>query len=81
MRNHKILHQLLADETGVLAFEWVLLAILLSVGIIGGMAVFRDTTVLKFGDVANSAVHLDQSCSGSCLIHNYSDSPGTVTAE
>lgn len=81
MRNHKFLHQLLADETGVLAFEWVLLAVLLSVGIIGGMTVFRDTTVLKFGDVANSAVHLDQSCGGSCMIHDYSDSAGTVTAE
>lgn len=81
MRNHKILHLFLADETGVLAFEWVLLAVLLSVGIIGGMAVFRDTTVLKFGDVANSAVHLDQSCSGACLIEAYSDSPGTVTAD
>jgi hypothetical protein len=45
------------------------------------MAVFRDTTVLKFGDVANAAVHLDQSCSGACLTHDYSDSAGTVTAD
>ena len=81
MRNHKILHLLLADETGVLAFEWVLLAVILSVGIIGGMAVFRDTTVLKFGDVSNAAVHLDQSCSGSCQTHDYVDTAGTVTAE
>lgn len=81
MRNHKNLHLLLDDESGVLAFEWILLAVILSVGIIGGMAVFRDTTVLKFGDVSSAAVHLDQSCGGSCLIHDYSDSAGTVTAE
>ena len=81
MRNHKILHLLLAEETGVLAFEWVLLAVILSIGIIGGMAVFRDTTVLKLGDLANSAVHLDQSCGGSCLTEDYSDSPGTVEAQ
>ncbi|MCR5163380.1 MAG: DUF2897 family protein [Thermoguttaceae bacterium] len=81
MKNHKFLHLLFTEETGVLAFEWILLAVILSVGIIGGMVVFRDTAVLKFGDVSNAAVHLDQSCSGSCLTHDYVDSPGTVTAE
>jgi len=81
MRNSKILHQILADETGVLAFEWAILAVILSLGLIGGMAVFRDTTVLKLGDVANAAVHLDQSCSGSCLSKSFTDSAGTVTAK
>ena len=81
MHNRKFLYLLFTEETGVLAFEWILLAVILSVGIIGGMAVFRGTTVLKFGDVSNAAVHLDQSCSGSCLIQDYVDSPGTVTAE
>lgn len=81
MRNHKILHLFLADETGVLAFEWILLTIILTIGIIGGLAVFRDTAVLKLGDMANSAVHLDQSCGGSCLERDYTDTPGEVTAE
>ena len=81
MRNHKILNLFLTDETGVLSFEWMLLTIILTLGVIGGMAVFRDTAVLKFGDVSSSALHLDQSCNGSCLIHEYEDTAGTVTAE
>ena len=78
MRNRNFLHRLLTDKSGILAFEWILLSVILTFGVVGGMVVFRDTTVLKFGDVSNAAVRLDQSCGGSCLIHDYEDTPGTV---
>lgn len=50
------------DESGVLSFEWILLATLLVIGVIGGMAAFRDTAVLQLGNLAQAAGRLDQSC-------------------
>jgi Flp pilus assembly pilin Flp len=49
------------EDDGVLAFEWVLLVTLLTIGVIGGIAAARDAIIDELGDVAQSMVALDQS--------------------
>lgn len=63
MSKYRTLRQRLRqDETGLLAFEWVLLLTVLIIGIIGGMAVLRDTLVVKYGNLVGAVGKLDQSC-------------------
>ena len=49
------------DERGVLSFEWVLLLTLLTIGIVSGLTAARDAVIDELGDVAEAAVHIDQS--------------------
>jgi Flp pilus assembly pilin Flp len=49
------------EEDGVLAFEWVLLVTLLTIGIVGGLAAARDAIIDELGDVAQAMLALDQS--------------------
>lgn len=56
------IQQLLREENGVLTFEWLLLGLLLTIGIIGGLAAMRDVQVLQFANVADAAASLNQSC-------------------
>ena len=49
------------DEQGVLAFEWVLVATLLVIGIVGGIAATRDAIIDELGDIAEASISLDQS--------------------
>jgi len=53
--------QVWREDDGVLAFEWVLLVTLLTIGIVGGIAAARDAIIDELGDVAQSMLALDQS--------------------
>ena len=48
------------EDDGVLAFEWILLVTLLTVGIVSGVAGARDAIIDEFGDVAQMMLTLDQ---------------------
>lgn len=49
------------EDDGVLTFEWVLLLTLLTIGIVGGLAAVRDGIIDELGDIAKSALAIDQS--------------------
>lgn len=49
------------EDDGVLAFEWVLLVTLLTIGIVGGVAAARDAIIDELGDVAQAMLSVDQS--------------------
>lgn len=50
-----------SDEEGLLAFEWVLLVTLLTIGIVSGLSAARDAIIDELGDVAEAMLALDQS--------------------
>lgn len=49
------------EEDGSIAFEWVLLFTLLTIGIVSGLTAARDAIVDEFGDVAEAMLALDHS--------------------
>lgn len=49
------------EEDGSVAFEWVLLFTLLTIGIVSGLTAARDAIVDEFGDVAEAMLALDHS--------------------
>jgi hypothetical protein len=49
------------EDEAVLAFEWVLLVTLLTIGIVGGVAAARDAIIDELGDVAQAMLAVDQS--------------------
>jgi Flp pilus assembly pilin Flp len=49
------------EDDAVLAFEWVLLVTLLTIGIVGGVAAARDAIIDELGDVAQAMLSVDQS--------------------
>jgi hypothetical protein len=49
------------EDDAVLAFEWVLLVTLLTIGIVGGVAAARDAIIDELGDVAQAMISVDQS--------------------
>ncbi|HTN74982.1 MAG TPA: hypothetical protein VL096_07035 [Pirellulaceae bacterium] len=51
------------EDDAVLAFEWVLLVTLLTIGIVGGVAAARDAIIDELGDVAESMLAVDQTYS------------------
>jgi Flp pilus assembly pilin Flp len=53
--------RLWADEQGALAFEWVLLATLLTFGIVSGLSAARDAIIDELGDTAQVLLAIDQS--------------------
>ena len=55
------LKQLWTEEDGVLAFEWVLLLTLLTIGIVGGVSGARDAIIDELGDTAQVMLAVDQS--------------------
>jgi len=55
------LKKMWTEDDGVLAFEWILLVTLLTIGIVGGIAGVRDAVIDEFGDVAQAMLNLDQS--------------------
>lgn len=55
------LKQLWTEDDGVLAFEWVLLLTLLTIGIVGGVAAGRDAIIDELGDTAQVMLAVDQS--------------------
>ncbi|ADB15771.1 hypothetical protein Psta_1088 [Pirellula staleyi DSM 6068] len=57
----KLLAQMWNEEDGVLSFEWTMLASLLTIGTVAGLAAVRDSVIDEMGDVAQAMVTLDQS--------------------
>ena len=49
------------EEDGVLSFEWTLLASLLTVGVVSGIASVRDAAIDEMGDLSQAMLALDQS--------------------
>lgn len=56
----KTLQHIWSEDDGVLTFEWVLLLTILTIGIVGGLTAARDSIIDELGDVAESAIALDQ---------------------
>jgi len=59
----KFVQRLIAEENGVLTFEWTLLVVLLVVGIVSGLAAGRDVIIDELGDTTEAIVAFDQSYS------------------
>ena len=53
--------RLWTEVDGVLAFEWVLLLTLLTIGIVGGVAGARNAIIDELGDTAQVMLAIDQS--------------------
>src|SRR5262245_2662595 len=49
------------EQDGVLSFEWTMLASLLTVGVVAGLASVRDGVIDEMGDLTRSMTSLDQS--------------------
>ena len=64
------------EDHGVLTFEWILLATLLVLGIVGAFSAARDAVVVELGDVAGAIVAIDQSYSTECY-GVFEDTPAT----
>ena len=73
---HRV-YQRCADDSGVLAFEWVLLITLVVIGIVGGLSTARDAIIDEMTDIAGAIVAIDQSYSGFGKV--YVDEPNTLT--
>jgi len=52
------LHQ---EDEGLLTFEWILLATLIVIGLVGAYSAIRDGFVDELGDVAEAVIRVDQS--------------------
>ena len=50
-----------SEDRGALTFEWILLITLIVIGVVGGLSAVRDAVISELGDVAEAAVHIDQS--------------------
>jgi len=57
----RLLKRFRHDEDGALTFEWILVITLVIIGIVGGLSAARDAVVEELGDVAEAAMHIDQS--------------------
>ena len=57
----QVISRMWKEDEGVLAFEWVLLVTLLTIGIVSGVAGARDAIIDELGDVAEAMLALDQS--------------------
>jgi Flp pilus assembly pilin Flp len=57
----KLCARMWKEDDAVLAFEWVLLVTLLTIGIVGGVAAARDAIIDELGDVAQAMLSVDQS--------------------
>ena len=53
--------QIWNDESGILTFEWILLFTLLTIGIVGGVAVIRNAVNAESAEAANAMTALNQS--------------------
>ena len=49
------------EDDGVMSFEWVMLASLLTVGVVSGVAGVRNAIIDEFADMAGAITSLDQS--------------------
>ena len=71
------IHQIWAENDGVLSFEWALLLTLLTLGAIGGLAAARDAIIDEFGDVSQAMLAVDHSMTITfpleTIVHNPED--------
>ena len=49
------------EDRGVLTFEWILLITVIIIGVVGGLSAVRDGVIDELGDIAEAALHVDQS--------------------
>jgi hypothetical protein len=79
------LRQVWRQDDGVLSFEWTLLVVLLTFGIVSGLAAVRDVAIDELGDSAEAILAFDQSYSFAGIPalgippSQYNDTLGTVT--
>lgn len=57
----RLARELWTDTRGSLAFEWVLLVTLLTLGIVSGLSAARDAIIDELGDTAQVLLAIDQS--------------------
>jgi Flp pilus assembly pilin Flp len=57
----KLLFRMWHEQEGVLSFEWTMLASVLTVGVVAGVASVRDAVIDEMGDLTYSMTSLDQS--------------------
>jgi Flp pilus assembly pilin Flp len=80
-----ILQRTWHEEDGVLSFEWTLVATLVVIGVVGGLAAARDVIIDELGDVCQAVVGFNQSFSYSGIPSlgipgaSYVDTPTVVT--
>lgn len=56
-----------SHRKGIVIFEWILLITLFVIGIVGGFAIVRDSTVIESAEVADAILHHN---------HSYHITPG-----
>lgn len=56
-----MLRRMKQDESGVLAFEWILILTILVIGIVAGIATMRDSVSLKMIEAAQVVNSVDSS--------------------
>ena len=54
-------NRLLREETGILTFEWIMITVLLSIGLIAGLAGARSAFTVKLTQTAQATSDLKQS--------------------
>jgi Flp pilus assembly pilin Flp len=85
MADMKWLRNVWSEDDGGLSFEWVLLVTLLTIGIVGGLSAARDAIIDELGDVAQSAIALDQSYrvdgAPDMVIHQEPDCQGGTSSQ
>ena len=57
----KFISRMWHERDGVLSFEWTMLASLLTIGVVAGLASVRDGVIDEMGDLTRSITSLDQS--------------------
>lgn len=78
----RVLHQLWADETGfVVSTELVLVATILVIGMIVGLATVRDAVVQELADVAAAVGSVNQSYEYSAVQGHTSGTQGSQFAD
>jgi Flp pilus assembly pilin Flp len=79
-----LLRRIWAEDDGILSFEWTLLVVLLTFGVVSGLAAIRDTIIDELGDHAEAVLRFDQSYSFAGIpalgipSSSYTDTLGTV---
>jgi Flp pilus assembly pilin Flp len=58
---NRFISRMWREEDGVLSFEWTVLASLLTVGVVSGIAGVRDAVIDEMGDLSQAMVNFDQS--------------------
>lgn len=57
----ELVQRVVAEEDGLLSFEWTMLVTLLTIGAVSGMTAARDGIVDELGDTAESMLAVDGS--------------------